>query len=242
MKTIQTKIKTPDYGQDMPGIIIAAIILFVIFGALAIWQYTQFSLSNKNPALVMLIILALLSAMSLAMAVSGIWSSRYGKLILREKTLNLLYFKGDENILDLGCGKGLLLIEAAKRLPHGNATGADIWNHNFEYNSSSQIVMENARLECVADRVKVFTADAQNMPFNDNSFNILMTSLMMHHVKDTQKAINEMIRVTKPGGKIVIADVNSKKIFRYVSATRLKKSRNVLWNKTILCTSLYNYW
>jgi SAM-dependent methyltransferase len=225
MKNTETKTVKPNYGQDMPGIIFSALFLSVLFGILAIWQFRELYYYNKATALAMAVTFTMLCVLSLSMAVTGIWCSRYGKLRLRDKTLNLLDFKGNENILDLGCGKGLLLIEAAKKLHFGKATGADIWDHNLEYNSSAQIVMENAKLEKVADRVEVFTADAQQMPFNDNTYDFLMTSLMMHHVKDSRKAINEMIRVTKPGGKIVIADVNSKRystMFQQLGLTKVE--------------------
>jgi arsenite methyltransferase len=202
-----------DYGQDMPGIIITASILATILLTLAFWQYHQYIVSQSNQHLIITIVFALLGILLITMAISGIWSSRYGKLILRDKVLSKLNFKGNETVLDLGCGKGLLLIEAAKRIPKGKAIGADLWEKTLEYKYSPQMVLDNAKIEGVSDRIEVITANAQVLPFTDNSFDIVMTSLMMHHVPDINKALAEMVRVLKPGGTIVIADVNSK---RYV--------------------------
>ncbi len=57
-----------------------------------------------------------------------VWSSRVAKLKLRDRLLDSLALKGDEKILDVGCGRGLLLIGAAKRLKTGKATGIDVWS------------------------------------------------------------------------------------------------------------------
>src|SRR5262245_25320490 len=63
----------------------------------------------------------------LLMALSMIWSSKVGKLRKREMLIESLQLKGNETVLDVGCGRGLLLIEAAKHLPNGKAIGVDIW-------------------------------------------------------------------------------------------------------------------
>ena len=215
--------KKADYGQDMPGIIITASIAGIVFTVLAIWQYQRYNTGENNQTLVMVIVLSSFAILLFTLAIVGMWSSRFGKLILRDKVLGKLNFKGSESTLDLGCGNGLLLIEAAKRTPDGKATGADLWDKTLEYSYTAQMALNNAKIEGVSERVEVVTADAQAMPFADNSFDIVMTSLMMHHVPDTNKALNEMIRVTKPGGTIVIADVNSKRFVPMLKSLGLSK-------------------
>jgi arsenite methyltransferase len=212
MKTSQNKqLKKADYGQDMPVIIIGATIIACIFVVLAAWQYTRYNVNPGKQILAMTIVFALLSLFLFTLSIAGIWSSRIGKLKLRDKVLSKISFKGSEKILDIGCGRGLLLIEAAKIIPGGTAIGVDLWLGNIEYKNSPQMVLDNAIFEGVSDKVEVITADALTLPFDDSSFDTVMTSLMMHHVADTNKALHEMIRVTKPGGNIVIADVNSKR-------------------------------
>jgi arsenite methyltransferase len=222
MKTNQNKhSEKANYGQDMPGIIIATSILAVVLFILALWQYHQYTISHNNQSLITSIILVLVAAFFLFIAFVGIWSSRLGKLKLRDKVLSKLNFKGSESILDIGCGRGLLLIEAAKKVPNGKATGVDLWLGNLEFKNTPQMVLENAKIEGVSNQVEIITADAQALPFNNNSFDMVMTSLMMHHVSDINKALNEMIRVLKPGGTIVIADVNSKRYAKMLKSLGL---------------------
>jgi len=226
MKTNQNKqSKKADYGQDMPGIIVASSILAFALLALAIWQYNRYNLNEVNPNPATAIILAFTASLFLFIAAVGIWTSRHGKLLLRDKVLSKLSFKGDETILDLGCGRGLLLIQAAKKIPDGKAVGADLWLGNLEYKNSPQMLLDNAKIEHVSDRVEIVTADAENLPFAENSFDMVMTSLMMHHVHDTNKALTEMFRVLKPGGSLIIADVNSKRfvpMFQSLGLTRIE--------------------
>ncbi|MEI7983945.1 MAG: class I SAM-dependent methyltransferase, partial [Bacteroidota bacterium] len=85
--------------------------------------------------------------------------------------------------------------------------GADHWKATPEYRYTSQMVIRNAEIEGVADRIEVINADAQALPFDHESFDVVMTSLMMHHVADKSKAIKEMVRVLKPKGMLILADV-----------------------------------
>jgi arsenite methyltransferase len=234
MKTNKNKhSKKADYGQDMPGIIITALVLAIALFTLSFWQYHKYSVYFNNSGFTASIFIALLAVFFLFIAVTGIWSSRHGKLMLRDKVLRKLDFHGSESILDIGCGRGLLLIEAAKKVPNGKAVGADLWMGNIEYKNSPQMVIDNANIEGVSDRIEVITADAQVLPFNDNSFDIVMTSLMMHHITDINKALNEMIRVLKPGGTLLIADVMSK---RFVP---MLKSHGLVQIETHFATRLF---
>ena len=56
-----------------------------------------------------------------------VWDSKVGKLWARDRVLDGLKLRGDETVLDVGCGRGLLLIGAARRLTTGKAVGVDIW-------------------------------------------------------------------------------------------------------------------
>jgi arsenite methyltransferase len=215
--------KKADYGQEIHGIIITAPILGILITALAIWQYQGYIIDQSIQKLAMVIVFTCFAILLFTTAIAGIWTSRFGKLILRDKVFSRLNFKGSEKTLDLGCGKGLLLIEAAKRTPDGRATGADLWDKTLEYSYTAQMALNNAKIEGVADRVEVVTADAQAMLFADNSFDVVMTSLMLHHVPDISKALNEMIRITKPGGTIVIADVNSKRFVAMLKSLGLSQ-------------------
>jgi len=135
------------------------------------------------------------------------WS--YASLI-RKQIFDSLALRGDEKVLDVGCGSGILLNGAAMRLTTGKATGIDIWApHSGGGNLA--LLWKNAKAEGVADRIEFKEADARNMPFEDASFNVVMSSGALHHIshnfEDHERAVREMVRVLKPGGKIVIWDI-----------------------------------
>ena len=75
-------------------------------------------------------IASILVSIGVAFLITGavmVWSSRVAKLKLRDRVLDAITWRGDEKVLDVGCGPGLMLIGAAKRLKSGKATGIDIW-------------------------------------------------------------------------------------------------------------------
>jgi cyclopropane fatty-acyl-phospholipid synthase-like methyltransferase len=72
-------------------------------------------------------------------------------------------------VLDVGCGRGLLLIGAAKRLTTGKAVGVDIWQTEDLSGNRPEATLENARLERVAERVGVKDGDARRLPFADGT-------------------------------------------------------------------------
>src|SRR5258708_3150043 len=63
----------------------------------------------------------------LSVAAGYFYSTGPGKLSVWKELLDELDLRGDEHVLDIGCGRGAVLISAARRLPRGRATGADIW-------------------------------------------------------------------------------------------------------------------
>ena len=129
---------------------------------------------------------------------------------IRNDIFNSLALRGDESILDVGCGGGTLLNEAARRLPTGRATGIDIWAPHTG-GGNYALLMKNAKAEGVADRIEFKQADVRKLPFNDASFDVIVSSGALHHISreraDHEQAINEMLRVLKPGGQIALMDV-----------------------------------
>jgi ubiquinone/menaquinone biosynthesis C-methylase UbiE len=138
------------------------------------------------------------------------WGSRVGKMRLRDKILDSISWRGNAQVLDVGCGHGLMLIGAAKRLATGRAIGIDIWQQEDQASNSAAATLENARREGVADRVQLKDADARALPFADNSFDVIVSSFAIHNIYDSagrEKAIREIHRVLKPGGQLAIADI-----------------------------------
>jgi SAM-dependent methyltransferase len=153
--------------------------------------------------------LALVAIVCAGIAWLKIHSSREGKLALREQLLDQLALKGDEKVLDVGCGRGLLAIGAAKRLKTGKVTGIDVWNPQELSGNSAEAARENAKAEGVADRVRFDAGDARKLVYPDSFYDAVISSNALHTLDDDQEreqALKEMLRVLKPGGRLVIFD------------------------------------
>ncbi len=131
-----------------------------------------------------------------------------GKLRIWERELDRAGLAGSEQLLDLGCGRGAVLIEAARRLPAGRAVGADLWTRDQSGNSR-EATLANAATAGVADRVEVHTADMTALPFADGSFDVVTSALAIHNIhspKGRYRALDEAMRVLRPGGQLLIVD------------------------------------
>jgi ubiquinone/menaquinone biosynthesis C-methylase UbiE len=155
------------------------------------------------------------AGLSLALGCGGmgawmLWSSKVGKLRERETLLNHLAWTGRERVLDVGCGRGLMLIGAAKRLTTGRATGIDIWQQEDLSGNSTEATQRNAACEGVADRVELQTADMRTLPFGDATFDVVVSKAAIHNIYAAEgraQAIAEIVRVLKPGGHALIDDI-----------------------------------
>jgi ubiquinone/menaquinone biosynthesis C-methylase UbiE len=139
-----------------------------------------------------------------------VWSSKVGKLRERDWLLSLVTWRGDEQVLDIGCGRGLLLIGAARRVPTGKATGIDLWQKEDLAGNRPEATLENARLELVVDRVEVRDGDARQLPFADASFDVIVSRAALHNIYEPgerQQAIREVARVLKPSGQVALLDI-----------------------------------
>ena len=112
----------------------------------------------------------------------GCWMlyDKIGKIKERERLLDLVTWEGTETVLDLGCGRGLLLVAAARRLSTGKATGLDLWQAEDLTGNQPDATMANARREGVSDRVEVTSGDMRAMPFADRSFDVVVSNVAIH--------------------------------------------------------------
>jgi ubiquinone/menaquinone biosynthesis C-methylase UbiE len=123
--------------------------------------------------------------------------------------MDLVNLRGEEMVLDVGCGRGLLLNAAAKRLTTGKAVGIDIWQAEDLSDNRPELALANAEAEGVADRVEVKTGDMQQMPFSDETFDVAVASMAIHNIRNRDgraKAVREIARVLKPGGRAALQD------------------------------------
>ena len=137
------------------------------------------------------------------------YATRVGKFDIWAELLTELGLRGDERLLDIGCGRGAVLLTAAKLLPWGRAVGVDLWRAQ-QTGNSAEVTLRNARLEGVAERVDVETADMTRLPFPDAGFDVVVSSLAIHNIhgrEGRRAAVGEAARVLRPGGRLVIADL-----------------------------------
>lgn len=192
-----------DYGYDAPYVpIILGLIglVLLVAGVLSIWLFQWFV-----PGIICLIY-AVYMFLSTA---SYLYTTRRGKFVIWARLLAQLHLRGDEQVLDLGCGRGAILLMVAKLLPRGKATGVDLWKTSDQSGNAMETTERNARLEGVSERVALCTADMRELPFADASFDVVLSSLAIHNIQDADgrlQTINEAVRVVKPGGRLLLAD------------------------------------
>jgi ubiquinone/menaquinone biosynthesis C-methylase UbiE len=92
---------------------------------------------------------------------------------MRDYMLSKIAWKGNEQVLDIGAGTGLLMNGAAKFLTSGKSVGIDIWRAEDLSDNSIENALRNAELENVKDRVEISTEDARQLSFSDNSFDVV---------------------------------------------------------------------
>ena len=147
--------------------------------------------------------------------------SRRGKFEVWARLLTELALRGDERVLDLGCGRGAVLLAAAKLVPRGTAVGVDIWRPD-QTGNSMQATLSNAGAEGVADRIELHTRDMTDLQFPDASFDLVVSSLAIHNLPGNTArlaAIDEAVRVLRPGGRLIVADLGFTRLY----ATRLRQ-------------------
>ncbi|MBW4523285.1 MAG: class I SAM-dependent methyltransferase [Scytolyngbya sp. HA4215-MV1] len=205
-KNVQSK---PNYGIDAPGLLR----FFFISGAvaLAIFLVVLFSsVLGQIPKIIVVTLLGIAVTYLLGMGCFMLYGSKVMKLKDRDKLLNLVQWSGSELVLDVGCGRGLMLVGAAKHLTSGKAIGIDLWSQQDQANNSSAAALSNAAIEGVTECVEIKTADMRQLPFSENYFDVVLSSWTVHNLEakiDREKALSEIIRVLKPNGTVVLVDI-----------------------------------
>jgi demethylmenaquinone methyltransferase / 2-methoxy-6-polyprenyl-1,4-benzoquinol methylase len=111
----------------------------------------------------------------------------------RKQVIRLARLDENASLLDLGTGTGDLAREALSAFPKARVVGADF-------------TLEMMRVGRRNDLLDFSTADALRLPFEDESFDAVVSGFLMRNVIDIQKALEEQIRILKSGGRIVILD------------------------------------
>jgi arsenite methyltransferase len=200
----------PRYGFDAPpfliGLTIAALLMLaggIIGFALGGWVVGVWPL--------------FFAVYFAASALLYLHATRRGKFAVWGEVLDGLALRGDEHALDMGCGRGAVLIAVARRLTTGQASGADLWRTTDQSGNAEQVTRANAEAAGVSDRVRLDTADMTALPYPDESFDLVVSSLAIHNIQPAPgrlRALDEALRVLRPGGRLVIADINAAPAYR----------------------------
>lgn len=154
-----------------------------------------------------------LAVVGAAAAVPATLGAHYvlrGKLRHRDRLLDRVPWRGDEVVLDVGAGAGLLGIGAAHRAPRGVVHCVDLWVSKDLSGNGPARLSRNAALEGVAARVEVRTGDARALDLPDASVDVVVSALCLHNLPDEQgrrAAAREIARVLRPGGHVAVSDL-----------------------------------
>jgi SAM-dependent methyltransferase len=185
-----------DYGVDAPGLVggfATSVVVLVVIGIVSgAWSW-------------------FITAAVLAVIAGIAWhSTRRGKFVVWAELLDGLGLRGDERLLDIGCGRGAVLTLAAERIPAGRAVGVDLWRSRDQSGNDPEATRRDAEAEGVADRVEIETGDMTELPFEDASFDLVVSNIAIHNVHPQggrDRALGEAVRVLRPGGRLLIADL-----------------------------------
>jgi arsenite methyltransferase len=205
-----TKLTKPDYGVDAPAVmrnlfLSGALCLLIGFLAPPVIHLGPVLLTSGSfywPA-----------ATLIGSGLLFLSYVKFGKFRHRDFMLSLHAWRGDEQVLDVGCGRGLLLAGAARRLASlpgaGHATGIDVWSNVDMGGNSAAATQQNLELEGVSSRCTLLSQPAQDMSFPDAAFDVILSNLCIHNIYDAptrQRALAQIVRVLKPGGIALISD------------------------------------
>lgn len=126
-------------------------------------------------------------------------SPRHSKQVSHhaENLLKRIEVADGQSYLDVGCGNGAAPTYIAKKY-HLNVTGIDIDPDQIRAAKQQSTEIKNTRF---------LTIDGTALPFDDGTFDIVFTNKVMHHIPNWEDALSQMIRVLKPGGYLLYADL-----------------------------------
>jgi SAM-dependent methyltransferase len=187
-----------NYGVDSPAIVGTLCVLGLVGAGIGHLLPSAWRWAGYLPGLYFLL-----------GAVGMLFYSKVGKLTLRERLLDRIPWRGNEKVLDVGCGRGLLTVGAARRLSTGRVVGVDVWKRGAVSGNRADSVLENARVEDVSDRVEVKEGDVRALPFANETFDVAVSNFVVHEMNnrnEREEMMREIARVLKPGGHVALVD------------------------------------
>jgi arsenite methyltransferase len=190
------------YGVDGPGFLVRVSV--VTFGLLVVGIVL---LTTGHPVGRWFLLGGVVEVCMLALYLHATLS---GKHQVWARELDALGLTGGEQVLDLGCGRGAVLVAVARRLTTGRVVGIDLWRGKDQSGNTEAATRRNATAEGVTGRVDLVTGDMRSLPFEDGRFDLVVASLAVHNVPGAYgraTALTEAMRVLRPGGRLRVADI-----------------------------------
>lgn len=221
-----------DYGIDAPEIIRNRIIggvgfLIIVVGVSIFFRDSIYYLKIGLMAVFILLALTLIIS-----AILMVISSKIGKQKEADRIIEMLHLKGDERVLNIGCGRGMYLIKIAQKLKTGKVIGIDIWSKDLSKNSRKN-TEHNIVIEGLEKKVNIKTADMAFMPFKDDDFDLVISSFTINNILEVEKrkkALIEITRVLKQEGTLCIIDMRN--IEEYIEILKEHNIINITVTKT----------
>jgi ubiquinone/menaquinone biosynthesis C-methylase UbiE len=144
----------------------------------------------------------------------------------KQRVYGLLKVQTGHRVLDVGCGPGTDTIPFAQLVgPAGQVVGIDM--------DEAMIVAANRQAQeaGVSDRVQHKLGDASSMPFGDNYFDACHAERVFMHLRNPDQVLAGMIRVTKPGGRIVVTDPDGASISFDTPEADIERRIVLFWAK-----------
>ena len=192
------------FGIDAAYVPLLQLIPGVLF---AIFAFGTLQESTWKP-----IVYGILSLVSIAGAIFYLHTTLRGKFAAWRKILEDTSKADVERVLDMGCGRGAVIIMTAQRFPEAKLTGVDLWRKSDQSGNREEAAVANAKANGMDSRIDFVTGDMTKLPFENDSFDLITASLSIHNIPHAQgraQAIREAVRVLKPGGQIIIADLKA---------------------------------
>jgi len=198
-----------EYGYDGDYRVLPAPVVAGIFTLVCLAVSAFAVIEAVRGSTVAGVVLGCVAAYLVAAGLCFVCFTRTGKFAVWADVLAGLDLRGDERVLDIGCGRGAVLLAVAKLLPRGRAVGVDLWRAD-QTGNHPEATWRNAELEGVRDRIGLDTGDMTRLPYADGTFDLIVSSLAIHNVPGMPgrlTAVEEAARVLTPGGRLAIADI-----------------------------------
>ena len=126
---------------------------------------------------------------------------------IKNAFISSVEFSPSEDVLDFGCGTGTLLLMLKRKHPEIKLTGMDI--------SPQMIHLAASKIKKAGSDIHVHVYDGKRLPFNENSFDKIISSFVFHHLSTSFKSVilKDILRVLQPGSKLYIVDFGKSKTF-----------------------------